>query len=399
MDPTKLGWSATPLTERLGIRYPIVQGPFGGGRSTVELAAAATNAGGLGSFGAGYMEPDDITEVANGIRRLTPGPFALNLWVPLDAELEPPPTEAEYAATVALLRPFYDEVHAEPPSFHDVVGGLGGREKFARQVEAVLAARPAVFSFIFGIPSDDILKECRRLGIATLGTATNVVEAEALAAAGVDAIVASGTEAGGHRASFLRPSTESLGVSALVPQIVDRVRTPVVAAGGIADGRGAVAAVVLGAHGVQVGTAFLATHESGATPAHKRALVEQTERSTVLTRAFSGRPARGLVNRYVREMLQHEAELPAYPWQNRLVSPLALAAGKAGVADLLPLWAGQNVPLVAQRSAAELMAFLVADIDRVIGQTQTLSRSPTSHPEGAGAKRSPTEGSLSRQGR
>jgi nitronate monooxygenase len=371
-DPTKPGWTATPLTELLGIRYPIVQGPFGGGRSTVELAAEATNAGGLGSFGANELEPDGIAEVAAGIRRLTSGPFALNLWVPLAAELEPPPTADQYAATVALLRPFYDTVSAEPPSFDDVVKGIGG--KFDRQVAAVLAARPAVFSFIFGIPSAEVLRECRRLGIVTLGTATNVVEAEALDAAGVDAIVASGSEAGGHRASFLRPAAESLAVSALIPQVADRVGAPVIAAGGIVDGRGAVAAMVLGADGVQVGTAFLATHESGASPLHKRALVEPTERSTILTRVFTGRYARGIVNRYVRDMLQHEAVLPAYPWQNRMMSPISRAATSAGAADLMPLWAGQNVPLVTLRSVSQVMAFLVDDIDRVVGRTETLSR-------------------------
>lgn len=368
----RAGWTATPLTERLGIRYPIVQGPFGGGRSTVELAAAVTNAGGLGSFGAVDLEPEGIAEVAAGIRQLSPGPFALNLWVPLDPALEPPPSSAEYAGAVALLRPHYDELGVEPPPFDEVVAGLAG--KFARQVAAVLAARPAVFSFIFGIPPDDVLRECRRLGIVTFGTATNVAEADALAAAGVDVIVASGLEAGGHRSSFLRPVAESLAMSALIPQVADRVRRPVVAAGGIADGRGAVAAFVLGAHGVQVGTAFLATPESGASAPHKAALVTPTERSTMLTRVFTGRHARGLVNRYMREMLPHEGALPGYPWQGRMMAPLSQAAGRAGVADLMALWAGQNVPLVTRRSAAELMAFLVDDIDRVVRQTDRLSR-------------------------
>ena len=371
-SPGRAGWSATPLTERLGIRYPIVQGPFGGGRSTVELAAAVTNAGGLGSFGAVDLEPDGIAEVAAGIRRLTPGPFALNLWVPLAPTLESPPSSAQYAGAVALLRPHYDELGVQPPPFDEVVAGFAG--KFGRQVEAVLAARPAVFSFIYGVPPADVLNECRRLGIVTFGTATNVAEAEALDAAGIDVIVASGLEAGGHRSSFLRPVAESLAVSALVPQVADRVRRPVIAAGGIADGRGAVAAFVLGAHGVQVGTAFLATPESGASAPHKAALVAPTERSTVLTRVFTGRHARGLVNRYVRDMLPHEAAVPAYPWQSRMIAPLAQAAGRAGIADLMPLWAGQNVPLVTQRSAAELMAFLVDDIDRVVRQTELWSR-------------------------
>ena len=363
---TRRGWQDTLLTERMGIRYPIVQGPFGGGRSTAALAAAATEAGGLGSFGAVDLEPAAILEVAEGIRRLTAGPFALNLWVPLDPALEPPPTPAQYQAAVELLRPYYDLLQVAPPTYAAVVAAPG--DKFRLQLDAVLRARPAVFSFIFGVPPADMLAECRRLGIVTFGTATNVAEAEALDAAGVDMIVASGSEAGGHRASFLRTAEESLGVSALVPQIADRCRRPVIAAGGIADGRGVIAALVQGAQGVQIGTAFLATHESGASETHKRALVSTTSSSTRLTRVFTGRYARGLVNRFVREMLVHEAQLPAYPWQSRLVTPIGQAAGRDGVPDLVPLWAGQNVPLVRRRSAAELMAFLLEDIDRVAAQ-------------------------------
>lgn len=371
-DSTRLGWQATQLTERLGIRYPIVQGPFGGGRSTVELAAAATNAGGLGSFGAVDLDPEGIVEAAEGIRRLTGGPFALNLWVPLDPALEPPPTLAEYAAVVKLLGPYYEALQVAPPPYVAVIATSEGT--FQRQLEAVLTARPAVFSFIFGVPPASALAECARRGIVTFGTATNLAEAEALGAAGVDMIVASGSEAGGHRASFLRSPAESLAVSALVPQIADRLRRPVIAAGGIVDGRGAVAALVLGAVGVQVGTAFLATHESGASEAHKRALVTTSEPSTMLTRAFTGRYARGVVNRFVRELLPVEQGLPAYPWQSRIVAPLAQAAARQDIPDLMPLWAGQNVPLVRRRSAAELMAFLVEDIARVADRYGRWSR-------------------------
>jgi nitronate monooxygenase len=376
-DSTRRGWQTTPVTERLGIRFPIIQGPFGGGRSTPELAAAATEAGALGSFGAVDLEPAAILEVAEGIRRLTAGPFALNLWVPLDPALEPPPTRARYKATVELLRPYYDALQVAPPSYATVVAGSGDR--FLRQLDAVLAARPAVFSFIFGVPPADMLAECRRRGIVTLGTATNVAEADALDAAGVDMIVASGSEAGGHRASFLRTAAESLGVSALVPQIADRTRRPVIAAGGIADGRGMIAALVQGAQGVQVGTAFLVTHESGASEAHKRALVSTPEPSTRLTTVFTGRNARGVVNRFMQEMIAHEAKLPEYPWQGRLVSPIAQAAARTGAADLMPLWAGQNLPLVRRRSVAELMAFLVEDIDRVAARFGRWSRGGHTH--------------------
>lgn len=366
------GWTRTRLTDRIGIRYPIVQGPFGGGRSTVELVAAVTNGGGLGSFGANDLEPEAIAEVARGIRTLTTGPFALNLWVPLSPELEPTPTEAEFRTTLQLLGPSYEALGVAPPRFADIVTPVGN--KFERQMEAVLAANPPVFSFIFGIPSYEVLGELRRRSIVTMGTATNPAEAVALDSAGVDLMVASGSEAGGHRASFLRPAAESLAVSALVPQMVDRVRVPVVAAGGIADGRGIVAAMVLGAEGVQVGTAFLATPESGASAPHKKALVEGNEKSTMLTRVFTGRYARGLVNGGMRELGRHEPVLPGYPWQSRMMAPLTRAAARAGNLELMALWAGQNVPLVSLRPAAEVLEFLVADTDRVLAQTEKLSR-------------------------
>ncbi|MGH7526755.1 MAG: NAD(P)H-dependent flavin oxidoreductase [Gemmatimonadales bacterium] len=367
----RAAWQATRVAERLGIRYPIVQGAFGGGLSTAELVAAVTGSGGLGSFGAAGMEPEEIEETTRAIRRLTQGPFALNLWVPLAGAAEALPTPAQYSAAIALLRPFFAELGLEPPRLQDVAQTI--IPGFDRQVEAVLRVQPRVFSFIFGIPPDDVLRECRRLGIVTLGTATHVAEAEALDAAGVDVIVASGSEAGGHRASFLRPVAEALATSALVPQVVDRVRAPVIAAGGIADGRGAVAALALGAQGVQVGTAFLASEESGATPAHKKALVEG-DRSTVLTRAFTGRYARGLVNRFVRQMAPRESELPAYPWQYLITLPLRQAAAQAGAVDLVPFWAGQNAPLARTRTASEVMAFLVADIERVLERLGELRR-------------------------
>ncbi len=362
--PSQAGWQSTRVTERLGIRYPIVQGAFGGGLSTPQLVAAVSNAGGLGSFGAHGLEPDQIEATARDIRSRSAGAFGLNLWVPLPGERSEGLTHARYDAAVARLRPYFAELDLEPPGLEDLA--QASTPHFDRQVEAVLRARPAVFSFIFGIPSTEVLRECRRLGIVTVGTATNLAEGEALGAAGIDLIVASGSEAGGHRASFLRPVAESLSISALVPQIVDRVSVPVIAAGGIADGRGVVAAFALGAEGVQVGTAFLATGESGAAPAHREALLRDGERSTALTRTFTGRHARGLVNRFAREMVEHESELPAYPWQNLLTLPLRRAAALAGAAELLPLWAGQNVALVKARSAAEVVDFLVADTERVM---------------------------------
>lgn len=363
MPASLTGWRTTSLTRALGLRYPVIQGAFGGGLSTVELVAAVSEAGGLGSFGAHGLGPEEILQTAQAIRERTRGPFALNLWVPLPGEGAEPPRSDRYAAATALLEPYYRELGLEPPTLSALTESA--RPTFGRQLEAVLRARPPALSFIFGIPPAEALAECRRLGIVTIGTATNLPEAEALDAAAVDVIVASGLEAGGHRSSFLRPVSEALTLGALLPQVVDKVRQPVVAAGGIADGRGVVSALVYGAAGVQVGTAFLAAPESGASAAHRRALVEGP-RATVLTRALTGRYARGLVSRLARELAPHEAEALDYPWQNALTVPLRRAAGSAGMLDLIPFWAGQNAPLVKQRSAAEMLAFLVEDTERVL---------------------------------
>ena len=363
MSQPLLEWWSTRVTARLGVRYPIVQGPFGGGNSTPELAAAVANAGALGSFGAHGLEPEQIEETARDIRGLTRNPFALNLWVPLAPGGPERPTEAQYLAAAGVVRPLFAELALAFPTFEEIAVSV--LPNFEHQLEAVLRARPPVFSFVYGIPPAEALRECRRLGIITIGTATNLAEGEALDAAGVDLIVASGSEAGGHRASFLRPVEESLGTSALVPQLADRVRVPVIAAGGIADGRGVVAAMVLGAEGVQVGTAFLVSVESGASAAHRAALLREGERSTALTKAFTGRYARGLVNRLARELAMHEEEVLPFPWQNFMTLPLRRATAGAS-ADLQPLWAGQNVPLVRARTARDLVDFLVADTERVL---------------------------------
>jgi nitronate monooxygenase len=219
-----------------------------------------------------------------------------------------------------------------------------------------------------GIPAPAILDEARRRGIVTIGTAATVDEAVALDRAGIDAVVASGSDAGGHRGAFLRPADESLvGTFSLVPQVADAVSVPVIAAGGIADARGVVAALTLGADGVQIGTAFLATDESGASPAHKHALHGPGARRTVLTRAFSGRLARGIPNRLQRELDARSDGVPPYPVQNALTQALRRTANERGIPDLIHLWAGQAAPLTAPRGAAEYLDSLVADTRRLLG--------------------------------
>lgn len=330
---------------------------MGGGASTPELVAAVSSAGGLGSLGCYHLEPDAIRRAAADIRRLTSEPFALNLWIP--REREDPGSTAEPSRALARLQPYRDELGLPPlpeppaPTVQD----------FEKQFEAILEIRPAIFSFIFGLLPAPMVEEARRRGIALIGTATTVDEAEALEENGADLVVASGFEAGGHRGSFLRPAEQSLtGTMSLVPQVASAVRIPVLAAGGIADGRGVAAALVLGADAAQIGTAFLMCRESGASDLHRAALADRTRaRRTALTRAYTGRLARMLANRVTDEMAQPPTELLPYPHQNELTRELRLAAAKAGRTDLLPFYGGQSAPLASLRSAAELVAALVEE--------------------------------------
>jgi nitronate monooxygenase len=352
-------WTSTSFTERFGRRYPIVQGPMGGGASTPELVAAVSGAGGLGSLGCYHLEPAAILQAAADIRSLTAEPFNLNLWIPREREDGGSLGAAEAARALASVQPYRDELGLPPfpetpaPTVQD----------FERQFEAVLEARPAIFSFIFGLLPAPMVAEAHRRGIALVGTATTVEEAEALEASGVDFVCASGFEAGGHRGSFLRPAEQSLtGTLALVPQVVSAVRVPVLAAGGIADGRGVAAALVLGAAAAQIGTAFLMCRESGASDPHRAALADRARaRRTTLSRAYTGRLARMLANRFTDEMAQPPAELLPYPLQNEITRELRYAAAHAGRGDLLPFYGGQSAPLASLGSAGGLVAALAAE--------------------------------------
>jgi nitronate monooxygenase len=325
----------TRITERLGLDHPIVQGPFGGGLSSVELAAAVSNAGGLGSFGAQHLSPEQLTETIAALRAATDRAFNVNLWV---STHDMPEEAFDWDAAVARLRPLYDEAGVAPPE-----RPRPAAHAFGDQVEAVIAARPPVFSFVYGIPDAAVLDACRAAGIVTVGTAITVEEAVALDEAGVDAIVASGFEAGGHRVAFLRAAEDSLvGMLSLIPAVVDEVEAPVIAAGGIADARQVAAAFTLGADAVQVGTAFLATRQSAASPEHRHA-ISHGARHTRLTTVFTGRLARALA----REI--EPGEVAPFPYQAWLMRPLI--AGH---------WAGQSARLVQpDRDAVELLEELM----------------------------------------
>ncbi|MEO8703047.1 MAG: nitronate monooxygenase [Kofleriaceae bacterium] len=345
----------TEATRRLGIAHPIVQGPFGGGLSTPHLASAVSELGGLGSFGAHFVAPDDLAGVAAKIRAGTAKPFALNLWVSDHDPGGDALTQGELDRAYAVVEPYFRELGVAKPVLPARFG-----YRFDDQVEALLAVAPPVFSFVFGVPAPAVLAACKQRGIVTAGAATTIAEGRALDEAGVDLIVASGCEAGGHRPSFLARSEDSLmGTFALVQLLADRVKAPVIAAGGITDGRGIRAALTLGAQAAQLGTAFLACEESNATQAHRELLFSERAEHTTLTRGFTGRLARGLANRWTRE--QTTALLP-YPIQSWLLGQLRPAAIAAGVTDLISLWSGQCAPNLRHHTVPSLMAALTSDL-------------------------------------
>jgi len=361
-------WQQNELTRRLRLRYPVVQGPFGSGLSSLPMLVAVSEAGGLGSYGMQHLSPAQIRELGAQLHAATDQPFNLNLWVSNEDAQGRQLDRAQFDAAIARFRPYYDALGIEPPSMPERYGW-----RFEEQVEALLEVRPAVFSFVFGIPSAEILEQCRRRDIVTAGAVTTLEEALAMEAAGVDVIVASGMEAGGHRVSFLRPPEESLtGTFALLPQIADRVKIPLIAAGGIADGRGVAAALMLGAQGVQIGTAFLACEESGTSDLHRRMLFRPQAQHTALTRAFSGRLARGIRNDFVGQWAAREREVLPYPIQGWFAGSLRQAAVEQQRPEFMSLWAGQAAPLLRHRRTAELFAALVRDTDAALARAARL---------------------------
>ena len=353
-------WNKTRVSSSLGIEYPIIQGPLGG-LSTQRLTATVSNFGGLGSFGAHSLSPSAIKDVIAEIRALTSKPFAMNLWVSMEDEGARTSGREAFARSLKPLAGHIQALGGTLPTYRPYVP-----IKFEDQVRVLLDAKVPVFSFIVGIPPEEILDECRAQGILTIGTATTPDEAIVLEQAGVDAIVASGFEAGGHRGSFLLPAEESLtGTFSLVPQVADAVSIPVVAAGGIADARGIVAAFALGAEGVQIGTAFLASEESGASVHHRNALLSGSARRTGLTRGFTGRLARGIHNQLLEELNRPGVEILPYPLQRALVKNLSTLAEKAEKPELLQLWAGQSANLSRQTDATAILRTLVSEISAI----------------------------------
>jgi nitronate monooxygenase len=335
-----------------GLQRPVILAPMAGGPGTAELAAAVANAGGMASIGAAYLLPDQIGGEILRVRGLTRGALNVNLFA--GGYVEDGAADAE--AMLEILRGVHAELGIDPPA-----APPPARNPFPEQLEAVLEARPEVFSFTFGIPDRDAIARLRSRGIAVFGTATTLAEGRMLAEAGVDAIVAQGAEAGAHRGTFAGPFEESM-----VPTL-DLVRglagtAPVIASGGIMDGRDIARMLENGARAVQLGTAFLACPESGAAPAYKRAIVEARRDSTVITRAFSGRPARGLLNAFIERIAGKESAILPFPMQNTMTRAMRAAAAKRGDPGYLSLWAGQGVARARALPAGELMEKLMEEM-------------------------------------
>ncbi len=348
----------TRLTKALCTKHPIIQAPMAGGPTTPDLVAAVSNAGGLGSLGAASLPPEPLRKQVKEVRSLMDAPFGVNLFVPTPFEADPEKIER----AKVLLGLYREELGIEgsgiPSSFE---------ESFDDQLEVILEERVPVFSFTFGIPSEEQLRRLRDAGIITVGTATTVREGLRLEEEGVDIVVAQGSEAGGHRGTFLGDFRDALiGTMALVPQMVDALSVPVVAAGGVMDGRGLAAALILGAEAAQMGTAFLACEESGAHPEFKAAVLGAADDETAITRAFSGRAARGLKNRFLVEVGMREAELPPFPIQNALTRDVRAAAQRQDRLEFMSLWAGQAVRLARRTTAGDLVRETAEEAEGVL---------------------------------
>jgi nitronate monooxygenase len=337
----------------LGIQHPVIQAPMAGGPSTPELVAAVSNAGGLGSLGSAYSTPEQITADIEKVRSLTEKPFNVNLFAGGYAPASP----VDAAPMLALLAEIHEALHLPPPTLP-----AWPVNPFADQLQAILEARPAVFSFTLGIPEPHAMARLKAARIAIFGTATTVEEGKMLEASGVTAIVAQGAEAGSHRGTFAG-SFENAMVPTLelVRSLRAAVSTPIIASGGLMDGRDIAQALARGASAVQLGTAFLTCPEAGTPEAYRRAVLAAREDSTVITRAFSGRPARALLNTFISKLEGKEKVILPFPLQNALTRPMRTAAAKLGESGYLSLFVGQGVTRARALPAAELVSRLVAE--------------------------------------
>lgn len=347
-----MNWPNTRLIDLLELEHPIIQAPMAGA-STPSMAAASSNAGCLGSLGCAMMDAATYRKTYDETRALTNAPLNMNFFCHDEPEID----HEKNKKVIEHLRSYYDDF-----SIEQILEALPKHFSFnAEMANEVLRAPPAIVSFHFGLPELEIVEAMKEKGIKILSSATTVQEAKHLEDCGVDAIIAQGWEAGGHHGFYKKDQTAGIGTMALVPQLVDAVKAPVIAAGGIADGRGIAATFALGASGVQIGTAFLTCKESAIPSAHHKALMSATGDETELTSLFSGRPARGIKNRYMSEMKTMETELPDFPIMNTLTGPLRKASAENNQPDFIALWSGQSVSLNRECTVKDLIEILCAE--------------------------------------
>jgi nitronate monooxygenase len=362
-------WHDRRLLDLLGIEHPIIQAPMAGPCSP-QMAIAASEAGGLGSLPAAMLTPESLRGELQIVKQGTARPINVNFFV----HEEPTPDAARETAWRRRLEAYYRELGLAA----DAGKNAPTRAPFsAAMCDVVLEFKPRVVSFHFGLPGAALVKRVKDAGLLVVSSATSAEEARWLEAHGCDVVIAQGNEAGGHRGMFLNDDiSRQAGTMALVPQVVDAVKVPVVAAGGIGDGRGIAAALALGAAGVQIGTAFLLTPEAKTSPLHRAALKQADDNSTTLTNVFTGRPARGIVNRYISEVGPMSPHAPQFPLAAGASQPMRMAGEAKGIADFTPLWSGQAPTFAREMPTAELVATLVKETEAVMKRLAPTQPSP-----------------------
>jgi nitronate monooxygenase len=352
------------LTELLHIQFPIIQAPMAGGPTTVKLVAEVANFGGLGTIAAGYLSPEQLRDQIKAVKLLTKKQFAVNLFVPSKYTVD----TVKVKESLTLLKPILSKlsIPEEYPTLPDYETDL---TVFYDQLKVIVEENIRICTFTFGVPSADILARLKNKSTVVIGTATTVNEAIINERAGMDAVVVQGSEAGGHRGSFEQGHNEGLiGLMSLIPQVADSIKIPVIAAGGIMDARGLIAARMLGANGVQMGTAFLTCKESGANQAHKEAILKASEDQAVLTNSFSGKLARGIKNQFIVDMDGKEHVIPEYPIQNQLTKGIRKQASTLKNSDYMSLWAGQSPRLSRDVTVKELLNKMIFDAEKILNE-------------------------------
>ncbi|HLR54976.1 MAG TPA: nitronate monooxygenase [Pseudogracilibacillus sp.] len=327
----------------------IIQAPMAGGITTTELVTAVAESGSLGMIGAGYMSATDLREQITAVKEHTAAPFGVNLFVPQAFQRE----EEAISRAKHELAPYYDTLQIDSNQIA-IPTAKSIKETYEAQIDVVIQEEVSVCSFTFGVPDEVIIKRLQANGITTIGTATTVEEAKVIEEKGLDLMVLQGSEAGGHRGSFIETPSPSIGLMALLAQTKEVVSIPIIASGGLMDKQGIKAAFFLGASYVQLGTAFLLTAESGAHPLHKKKIVETPGEYTVVTSVFSGKKARGIYNTFIDEMEGKDISL-AYPVLNALTQPIRKEAKQINDVELMSLWAGQGTLLGREQSVQELV--------------------------------------------